>query len=456
MRIAAIITSIGLSLAAYLWLALRADRSAFAWLIGVFALLFVLYGVCMRWPSARNLKWVLMLGLCFRSVMFLDAPRLSDDYHRFVWDGRCMVAGNNPYQFTPSEYLEQHSVDDPDMHALYAAMNSPHYRTVYPPLHQAAFAAAVAASSTNAGAVNVMRLVLLFADTLVVLLLVLLLPRFKRQSHEVGWYVLNPLVIVETTGNVHFEVLVVACLLLSLYAGVRARESARRMHSVAWWALCTLGFVAAVLTKVSPLLLLPLVSVLLLRRFNRYGLFLSTILAAVVVLFLTRTHWFTIVSGISVFVQHFEFNGSIYYLARAALTPLVGYNPIAFLGPALSLFGALLIIALAVRMAYRMKNPQTQTPVLPMLVAYGLMSWMVYLGMATTVHPWYVMVPFAFSVLLGAQWRLALSVWSFSVLLSYSHYSGGGFSECYPLIALGYLLPIGAVLSVYRTQRSTG
>ncbi len=31
-------------------------------------------------------------------------PSLSDDYHRYVWDGRVQLAGINPYQYRPYEH----------------------------------------------------------------------------------------------------------------------------------------------------------------------------------------------------------------------------------------------------------------------------------------------------------------------------------------------------------------
>ena len=50
-----------------------------------------------------DFKQVLVIALLFRLVLLFSTPRLSNDYHRFIWDGELISNGNNPYEFKPAE-----------------------------------------------------------------------------------------------------------------------------------------------------------------------------------------------------------------------------------------------------------------------------------------------------------------------------------------------------------------
>lgn len=63
-----------------------------------------------------------------------------------------------------------------------------------------------------------------------------------------------------------------------------------------------------------------------------------------------------------------------------------------------------------------------------------------YFLMSTTVHPWYLVMLVALSVLSLHVYPI---IWSYLVFLSYSHYQGGSFAENYYLIGLEYLLLFG-------------
>ena len=72
---------------------------------------------------------VLAVALLLRLLALPLAPSLSDDVHRYLWDGRVAASGANPYRLTPN---------DPDLTGLRDDLwqRTAHrdVATVYPPL----------------------------------------------------------------------------------------------------------------------------------------------------------------------------------------------------------------------------------------------------------------------------------------------------------------------------------
>ena len=90
--------------------------------------------------------------------------------------------------------------------------------TNYPPVSQLVYAlAGIIAPKSIWGGVVVMRLVLILADVISLFFIQKILRYLKLPAHRAFWYFLNPLVILELTGNLHFEGLMVAFLAASFW-----------------------------------------------------------------------------------------------------------------------------------------------------------------------------------------------------------------------------------------------
>jgi alpha-1,6-mannosyltransferase len=375
-------------------------------------------------------------GLFFRLLLLFAEPALSDDYFRFVWDGRLLLAGENPYLYLPAYYVGEGAPAlagiTPD---LFHQLNSQAYYSVYPPVLQAVFWLAAAFSPDSLmGSVIVMRLVILAAEAGSILLLLRLLHRMALPDRYVHLYALNPLVIMELTGNLHMEALLIFFLLLFLY----------QLHYQRF-LVAAVPFGLAIGAKLLPLMFLPFVWRKL--GYKRFAAFGAVLLVTLLLLFfpllsveVLRNFW----QSIDLYFQRFEFNASVYYLLRWLGFRLTGYNQIAVIGPFLSL--AILVSVLAMAAVKKLGSVRR-------LAGYMAAALTVYLFLATTVHPWYITTLVALTAM--SHFRYA-AVWSCLAIFSYSAYRTSTYTENLWLVMLEYTL-VGLWLLVelylYRQQK---
>ena len=417
-----------LSAVAYALLAYAGPREGFYQLLFLFGLAFSGYVLLLRARPGLRQGLALALGL---RLLFLPAlPQLSDDFYRFIWDGALVVAGENPYLALPSSLLAAGPAIPGISQALFTNLNSPNYYSVYPPLCQAVFGLArlVAGDSWLLGCV-LMRLVLLTAEGGTIWLLVKILKNWHLPASRAWLYAFNPLVIVELTGNLHFEALMIFFLVASLYLLLQGFRA---------WSAVALGLSIGV--KLLPLMLLPLLLAYLgWKRFLLYGSLVAAVLVLLFLPFLSQELLAHFGTSINLYFQKFEFNASTYYLLRWLGYQITGYNMIAQIGPCLSLLTTGFIV-------YRAwLQPRSGGA----LVENMLLAFSVYLLLATVVHPWYLSTLVMLCCL--STWRYPLA-WSALALLSYAAYQTPVYQENLWLIGLEYLLVFGVLALEIRER----
>jgi len=425
-----------LSLVGWYWMAYEVERHHFTELIVIFAGLFLTYWFIVKAGTDQQVKWWGLAGAIGFRLLYLPAmPELSDDVYRFIWDGRLLVQGIDPFKHLPVYYITGagRSLDLAGIsESFFQKLNSPEYYTVYPPLSQGVFAlAAWLFPNSVTGSVVVIRGVLLIADLANLYLLHWLLRYFRLPGYLLLLYALNPLVIAELTGNLHFEGLMLFGLLLAWVLLCRQRY---------WWSAC--AFSIGVLTKLLPLMLLPL----LIRRIGWVHTLIYSAMVGVLTFcgFLAVTEFgqlYHMLDSVELYFQTFEFNAGPYYLLRWVGFQLEGYNMIGTIGkilPVLSVSGIAIY-------AWREKRPDQRH--LPQAV---LAVWTFYLLLSTTIHPWYIaaLLPFA----LFTRFRFPF-LWSFLALLSYATYRVHPYQEIYWLTAMEYLL-VGILLVLEWRQKN--
>lgn len=403
-----------LSLAGYVWLGYFTLRSDSWQVVGLFAALFGGYAWGVKKSGSERQLWPWLPGaaFAFRLALLGMTPNLSDDFYRFFWDGNLLATVQNPYLVLPSEH--------PDW-PLFRQLNSPNFYTVYPPLHQALTALGPwLFPGSLSGQIVVLRLEILLAEIGTVWLLLRLLDRYGLPRENALLYALNPLVVVELTGNLHLEGVMLALLLLAVFLLEKKQ-----------WIGAAVSWGAAVAVKLVPLVFLPL----LVRRlgWGRAIGFAAVVAVVNALLFAPFFSWKlveNVASSLGLYFQKFEFNASVYYLVRAAGYRITGYNVIANAGPLLA-GAALVLMALVVRWHERQ-------PVRPAGVAFFaalLLMHTAYLALATTVHPWYLTSLVGYAAF--TRFRYAV-VWSAVAVLSYAAYGGPGVRENFWLLTLEY------------------
>jgi hypothetical protein len=324
---------------------------------------------------------------------------------------------------------------------LYQHLNSKDYFAIYPPIAQYVFWMAVKISPTSLmGSVMVMRLVIILTELGSILLIKNLLKQFNMPAKQVLLYALNPLIVLELTGNLHFESMVIFFLLLTVYLFTRQRI---RM------AALSLG--VAICAKLIPLIFLP-------AFFGRMSiskliLFFLTVALACVVISFPLLDWDVINSlrSVGLYFHKFEFNASIYYLVREFGFFLYGYNIIQTVGWKLALVVFILIIIFV-----WIRNRQAKATQLERDGKTFFSEWMwmlfIYLLFTTTLHPWYISTLLMFSVFTPYRF---VAVWSGMIFLTYAGYTKDSFHELLGLTILEYMIVVGFLFQEIWVRRNT-
>ncbi len=186
----------------------------------------------------RAAFWLLLAAaVLFRLTLFPLEPSLSDDLHRYRWDGHVQAEGWNPYEVAPN---------DPRLARLrdshWAAMAGPETPSVYPPAAQLVFRL----TWKLLPGPTAFKQPIFLADVLILAMLAGWFRCAGERNFRAAIYAWNPLVIVEFAGSGHNDVIALAGVVAGLLI-IRRRP-----------IVSTILLTAAALAKVFPAVLLPL------------------------------------------------------------------------------------------------------------------------------------------------------------------------------------------------------
>ncbi|MCP9756914.1 mannosyltransferase [Lacihabitans sp. CCS-44] len=391
----------------YYVFAYHLERSNFNLLLALYSGLFIGYILLI----SSDFKYKFALGLLFRAIFVLQIPNLSQDFYRFIWDGRLMVSYLNPYSFIPVEIVDK--VFDGQFLISKMGDLSAHNHSNYPPLNQLIFAIGAFLSPKNLlGNVLVLRVLIIVADIGIYIFGRKILEFLKLEKEKIHYYFLNPLVIIELAGNLHFEGVMMFFLCIGFYFFYKSKY----IFSAVFIAL-------AILTKLIPLMLLPFfIKKIPAKKLIGFYALIGLICLGAFIPFYDENLVSNYSKTVGLWFNNFEFNGSIYYLLREVGYWVTGYNIIAIIGKITPVFIVIYIGYLAFKKSNFLENQY--------------LALMVYFFLSTTIHPWYLISMIFLGVFLNTK---TIWIWSFTVIFSYSAYEGNQFEEKLIFLVLEYL-----------------
>ncbi|WP_054852027.1 polyprenol phosphomannose-dependent alpha 1,6 mannosyltransferase MptB [Olleya sp. ITB9] len=406
------------------------------------SLYLVLFGLFIKLVNNKqnSFKLLLVVAIISRLIFLVAIPNLSQDFYRFIWDGRIILKGINPYLYTPESFITagQYPIHQAqDLVNGMQALNASHYSN-YPPINQLLFTLANLASNTSIlGSVIGLRLIIIVADIGTLYFGSKLLDLMKLPKKNILWYILNPFIIIELTGNLHFEGVMIFFLILSLY-----------LLKINKWKWSAVVFAISISTKLVPLLFLPL----FVKWFKtKQGIDYKKLIAFYLIIgfstivlfapFFSMQFVNNYSKTVGLWFGNFEFNASIYYLARAIGYYITGYNQIAIIGKILPVIVFITIWILALVR----KNQNYSTLISSMIIAITC-----YLLLSTTVHPWYIASVLILSVFTNYRYPL---VWSFIIIISYLAYANSNNTENLWIIGFEYFIVFTAIILEYLAKK---
>ena len=431
-----------LPLLLYLLLGYETERHQTLPLFAGYFTLFIMYVVAIanhQTLQEREFKFWIGASLLYRTALLFSVPALSDDFYRFVWDGRLLAAGHHPFAEVPSFYMS-HPVAIPGINEeLFDQLNAKDTFTSYPPFSQFIFWLSVKLSNGSLyGAVFTMKIIILGFEAATLWIFPRVLRQFQLPETRTLFYALNPLVILELTGNLHFEGIMIFFLLCGIILLKR-----KQYH---WSAL---AYALSICTKLIPLILVPiLIRQLGWRKSILFGAMTAAFTFMLSLPLLNAEMVDGLFTSLGYYFQRFEFNASIYYLIRGVGYAIFGFNIIAYAGPVLAIIAAILILTISFRNLPLAISADADRALFQRI----LWCLFIYFISVTILHPWYIITLLAISILTPYRFTL---VWTGAIFLTYAGYTATAFNENLFLVAFEYALVIAYLLyETVWTKRS--
>jgi len=243
---------------------------------------------------------IIAFGIIFRLTLLPTSYTTSDDVHRYLWEGKVLVDGYNPYTTPPNDTSLIHL-----RNANYEKVTFKNMPAIYPPLTQIVFAVNYLIAGNSIVFLKVIYLIFEFI-TLIFLLKLLLLK--GRDSKLILLYAWLPLPIMEYFVNAHLDPIGITFLVVFLYYFEKNKIS-----------LSSIMLALAFLTKLLALLILPLIikKLGIKKALIFYIVFTITCLIFYAPFISGNLDVF---AGLFRYLNHWEFNGSVYNLFKIILS----------------------------------------------------------------------------------------------------------------------------------------
>lgn len=285
-------------------------RRPFLLVVGLLSASFLLYlaSLALVWKAPDNqrtirLQWraVMPFAVLFRVALLWSQPIQELDLYRYLWDGRVLTAGINPYRYSPAQVEAASDADvanaelkqlnrllqrSPEVAKIFSHIDHRSVPTIYPPLSEAVFAAAALLTPEQSPVrvqVGVLKGVLLIFDLATIGLVMGLLRNLGQPPTRALAYAWCPLALKEFANTGHLDSIAVCLTVTVLWLLTMPRrennsasvvsQSPMRPQFRDWLAVGL--WAGAVLAKLYPVVLAPVLLAFWWRRvrWHTSGLF---------------------------------------------------------------------------------------------------------------------------------------------------------------------------------------
>ncbi|NOT38155.1 MAG: hypothetical protein HOP11_12345 [Saprospiraceae bacterium] len=365
-----------------------------------FTIAFISYFILQSYINNKNrLLIILIIGIGLRILSLFTLPTLSDDFYRYYWDGNLMLQGTNPFQYTPEEFLTLQSSLDSSMIIATEQMNSFQYHTVYPTVCQMFFAISAYLSQDNIVGFSIILKVLLLISETFLLWKISKNTIFKTKLIPIfTLYYINPLILVETFGNLHFEILMGLTFIMAVFYIMEQK------YFLSW-----IAFATSILVKVYTVILLPFLLNFSKGKSNK-SMWVFILLLSTMLIFIGPT--LGNIQGYNLYLKQFEFNSFLFILLSKLLIKLRI--------PELWNYRGLILLSLWVifMVIYLLRKKEKELDLIQIMLS-AFILYGVFLLCHATIHPWYIITFIIFGFF---SYPLTSVLSGFLITLSYIHY----------------------------------
>jgi len=382
----------------------------------LFAVMYVLYLASIYMltsinkPGRQILVLIFAVAVAARAALVISTPTLSDDVYRYLWEGRVVRAGYNPFLYAP---------DADELRFLrdkrYDQINHKHLETIYPPVAQGAFLTGAVLGNN----VVLQKVIFVLFDIATLALLALFLRSTGRNPTLCAVYGWSPLVIIEFSHSGHMDSLAIFGFVLAIVLFHRGRN--------------LLGSASMALSFLAKYFSVVLIPFLVVRRRYWGGIALFGAVAILGYIPFAGASG-KLASSLGVYGRHWEFNSLVFGVIRHVVEDSQAIR-IALVG---------VVVLFAFYQSYRQKD----------LLRYAYLVTGCTLVLSPTVYPWYLcwIVPFL-CFYTSRAWLFLTG----AVVLSYTvwpHFYRSGLWEVSWLVMLIEYAPFFGLLVYDATRRA--
>ncbi len=148
--------------------------------------------------NEKLVLFILFLGIFLRLAFIPMHPTGSDDYYRYIWDGKVQASGINPYTYAP----DAAALNSLHTEKLPKLVNYPEMKTIYPPLAEILFCISYLIGKDGFYG---LKILLFISEMFTLFGLYLIIKRQNLKIKNILIYALTPLIFFQFFIDAHLD-----------------------------------------------------------------------------------------------------------------------------------------------------------------------------------------------------------------------------------------------------------